>query len=256
MDCVLKSDSMPDPVETQADVYEIDLDSLPVIVNGRLQYDGRPLEADQSKELAKSQTDREARNEMLARYGISPELVLTRHRENLDAVTYMAIGQGEKRRIVAVPDFKTRQKACDQGEKLLALLPTDEKGDSGRPVVLVLSDAIRRKAEGLKGSPLDIVDVTSEPQTSDETETVYERLGIAGPGGGDEYGSPIRREEDSEGAPLAGQADDAGRPRKSGRRAATSRRSRSGDEQRVSGDSGTPEAVRGDAGGGGVFDFE
>ena len=192
-------------------VYIVDLKSLPVVRNGVVgESVGEEVVADHSKDLAIAQKDREARNRLLAYYGLDIATIIRKHRENLDAVSFIAVGQGNDRKLIKVPDFKTRQKAVEQAEKLLGMLPSDEEGDSGRPLVLNLRPETVLKVERLKGGPLTIVDVESEPQTSDEMEIGDERPRLSGSVTGDEHGSGAGLEADLEAALLARRQEDAG----------------------------------------------
>ena len=192
-------------------VYVVDLKSLPVVRNGVVgESTGEEVVADLSKDLAIAQKDREARNRLLAYYGLDIATIIRKHRENLDAVSFIAVGQGNDRKLIKVPDFKTRQKAVEQAEKLLGMLPSDEEGDSGRPLVLNLRQETVLKVERLKGGPLNIVEVEpSETQTSDEMEIDDERPRLAGPSAGDGYGSGAGLKADLEDSLLARQQRDA-----------------------------------------------
>ena len=131
-------------------------------------------------DLSRIQEDRVSRNQVFEQLGITAGVVLQRHVDNLDAMSFLTIGHGSARKVYAVPDYKTRQKAVEAAEKLLGLIHEDKDLEASRPVVINLLPGTREKVEALIGetlqlAPGEIVDV--QPQTpataeTNETETV------------------------------------------------------------------------------------
>ncbi len=130
-------------------------------------------------DLSRIQEDRVSRNKVFEQLGITASLVLQRHVDNLDAVSFLTIGHGSARKIYAVPDYKTRQKAVEAAEKLLGLLRGDEDLAASQPVIISLLPETRLKVEKLIGEPLQLEsgEITEmQPQTPataepNETET-------------------------------------------------------------------------------------
>ena len=186
-------------------------------------------------DLSRIQEDRVSRNKVFEQLGITASLVLQRHVDNLDAVSFLTIGHGSARKIYAVPDYKTRQKAVEAAEKLLGLLRGDEDLAASQPVIINLMPDTREKVEKLIGEPLQLEsgEITEmQPQTPaiaepNETETaddttlegnrIVERADQPDPqpGGQDDRESVDRIEQagDAYADSRTGDSDDGGEAR-------------------------------------------
>ncbi len=100
---------------------------------------------------------RETFEKMLDRKGLSEERIAEVHAENLEATKIVATAtqNGQITDVLERPDYATRQRAVQTAYRLRGRDRFDE-GGSSQPLILVLREETKRKAERLAGKTLDI----------------------------------------------------------------------------------------------------
>lgn len=202
---------MPRAIPPSVEAYRVDIGKLKTLrINQRkLPDDLEPIDLDEI------QGNRKERNRALASRGVTVERVLETHLQNLQAMHYIGVGSGNKREIIAVPDYATRQKAVEQAEKILEIVPRDTDAAT-QPIVNILVDVEKRaKIEGLTGRDLmtgEVLDVQAVPalDAGQEEEDATRTLGDRELGAEDEPGLESRGEEYPSSAEPPEQLWDAG----------------------------------------------
>lgn len=106
---------------------------------------------------------RETFEKMLDRKGLSEERIAEVHAENLEATKVVATAtkEGKITDVLERPDYATRQRAVQTAYRVRGRDQPDEDGSS-QPLILVLREETKRKAERLAGKTLDIQTIPVE----------------------------------------------------------------------------------------------